>query len=63
MSKPPLSQVVKSVLAAFIGVQSQENRENDFESASASSYIIVGIVATILFVLSLVFVVGLITGS
>lgn len=63
MSKPPLSQVVKSVLAAFIGVQSQANREQDFNSGSASSYIIVGLIATALFVLLLVFLVGQITGS
>lgn len=60
MSKPSLIEVVKSVLAAFIGVQSKVNREKDFTEGSASSYIFVGIGATILFILMLVFIVSLV---
>ena len=30
MSKPKLKQVIQSVLAAAIGVQSKANRERDF---------------------------------
>ncbi|NOQ35811.1 MAG: DUF2970 domain-containing protein [Methylococcaceae bacterium] len=63
MSKPTLIEVVKSVLAAFAGVQSRDNREKDFASGSASTYIFVGIGVTILFVLLIVFVVSQITGS
>ena len=58
MSKPPLSQVIKSVLAAFIGVQSEANRKKDFESGSISSYIIAGIIFTVLFVVSIIFLVS-----
>ena len=60
MSKPSLIQVVKSVLSAFIGVQSEANREKDFTGGSASSYIFVGIIATILFIFMLVFIVSLV---
>jgi hypothetical protein len=63
MSKPTFFQIVKSVFAAFIGVQSKENQKNDFTTGRASSYIFVGISATILFVLSLVFIVNLVTST
>ena len=34
MSKPTITQVIKSVLAAAIGVQSNDNRQKDFEQGS-----------------------------
>jgi len=61
MSKPSLLHVIKSVLAAGIGVQSNKNREIDFEHGSLSSYIIVGFIATVLFILAIVSVVSLVT--
>ena len=63
MSTSTFFQVVKSILAAFIGVQSKANRQNDFTNGNASSYILVGIGATVIFVLSLVFIVNLVVGS
>ncbi|MCK5829456.1 MAG: DUF2970 domain-containing protein [Methylococcales bacterium] len=57
MSKPNLLHVIQSVLAAAIGVQSNKNRERDFEQGSLPSYLIVGFIFTILFILSLVFIV------
>ena len=60
MSKPKLKQVIQSVLAAAIGVQSKANRERDFEQGSMSSYLVVGAIATVLFVLSLVAIVAFI---
>ena len=40
MSKSPgLFDVVKSVLAAAFGVQSEENRERDFKHGKASHFI------------------------
>ena len=60
MSKPTLKQVIQSVLAAAIGVQSKENRERDFEHGSMSSYLIVGAIATVLFILALVSIVSFI---
>ncbi|MFW5443078.1 MAG: DUF2970 domain-containing protein [Methylococcaceae bacterium] len=62
MSKPSLLHVIKSVIAAGIGVQSKKNREIDFEQGSLSSYLIVGFIATVLFILTLVFIVSTITG-
>lgn len=62
MSKPSLLQVVKSVLAAAIGVQSEKNREVDFKQGSLSAYIIVGLIGTVLFILALVTLVSLIIG-
>jgi len=53
MSKPSLKQVIQSVLAAAIGVQSKANRERDFENGSLSSYLIVGAIAVLLFILTL----------
>lgn len=58
MSKTDLLQVIKSVLAAAIGVQSEKNRKIDFEQGSLPSYLIVGFIFTILFILVLVFIVN-----
>jgi Protein of unknown function (DUF2970) len=58
MSEPTLLQTLKSVLAAFIGVQSDKNRKVDFEQGSLKNYIIGGIVFTILFVATIIFVVS-----
>jgi hypothetical protein len=58
--KPSLWQVIGSVLAAGFGVQSQHNRERDFTGGSASQYIIVGIIATVLFVATLLGIISLI---
>ena len=60
MSKPTLKQVIQSVLAAAIGVQSNENRQRDFEHGSLSSYLVVGAIATVLFILTLVSIVSFI---
>ena len=60
MSKPTLKQVIQSVFAAFIGIQSKANRQRDFEHGSLSSYLIVGAIATVLFILTLVTIVSFI---
>jgi len=62
MSKPSLLHVVKSVIAAAVGVQSNKNREIDFKHGSLPAYIIVGVIATILFILAIVTVVSMVTG-
>lgn len=54
MAKPSLLHIVKSVIAAIIGVQSDKNREIDFQHGSLSTYIIVGIIATLIFILIIV---------
>lgn len=52
--------VVKSVLAAFFGVQSARNRERDFRYGKPIHFILVGLLATLLFVLTVYGVVRLI---
>lgn len=51
--KPSLWQVVASVLSAGFGVQSNANRKRDFQHASAGLFVGIGVVATILFILSI----------
>lgn len=58
MSKPTISQVFKSVISAFIGVQSESNRKKDFEHGSLSTYVIAGIVVTVLLVAAIIFLVS-----
>ena len=52
--------VIKSVGAAFIGVQSNKNRERDFSEGKLSHFIIVGIVCVAIFIGALVAVVSLV---
>ena len=50
--KPGLTfaQLAKSTLAAFIGVQSNANRERDFTQGKFSTFIIGGILFALLFI-------------
>ncbi|MEW5682463.1 MAG: DUF2970 domain-containing protein [Pseudomonadota bacterium] len=59
-NKPALRQVIKAVLGAFVGVQSEQQRQQDFASSSPIPYIIVGLVVTLLFVAVLLLVVKLV---
>jgi hypothetical protein len=56
--KPNWRQVVKAVLAAFAGVQSEQQRQQDFSARSPLPYIIVGVIFTLLFVAILLAVVS-----
>ncbi|MDR5898374.1 DUF2970 domain-containing protein [Halomonas vilamensis] len=47
-------RVIKSVLAALIGVQKNQQREEDFSSEKPLVFIITAIMITILFVLVLI---------
>lgn len=60
-NKSKTMQVIKSVFAAAVGVQSEENRIRDFQSGSPLPYIIAGVIFTIVFVLALVGLVLLVT--
>lgn len=55
-------QVIKAVLGAFIGVQSEKQRQQDFQTSSAVPYIIVGIIMALLFVALLLLTVTLVLG-
>lgn len=61
--KPGLGSVIKSILAAAIGVQSDKNRERDFEQGSPLAFIIGGFVFTLLFIATVATVVGLVLSS
>ena len=58
--KPSLNAVIKSILAAAIGVQSDKNRTRDFEQGNPLVFIIGGIVFTLLFIITIASVVGLV---
>lgn len=55
-----LLQVIGSVLAGALGVQKRANLERDFKHGKASKFIIVGIIFTIIFVLTIFGVVQLV---
>ena len=61
--KPSLIDVLKSVLASFFGVQSDEKRKRDFQQGSPTQFIIVGLVLTVLFIVGMIFLVKLILAS
>jgi len=63
MSKPTIIQVIKSVLAAAIGVQSEDNRLKDFGQGSLATYVIAGVIFTILFISALIFLVSKVIGG
>ena len=60
VSKSNIMQLIKSVLSAAIGVQSDENRRKEFEQGSLSSYVIAGVIFTVLFVGGLILLVSMI---
>lgn len=53
-SRPSWLKVIQSVLAGLFGVQSGANRERDFTSGRPGDYIFIGIIAIVIFVLTLV---------
>ena len=61
--KTSLLSVVKSILAAGIGVQSEKNRQRDFEKGNPLLFIIGGIVFTLLFIIAVASVVGLVLSN
>ncbi len=54
---PSFWQVVKSVLAGMLGVQSAENRERDFQHGKFSAYVFVAFIVVTVFILTIVAVV------
>jgi len=61
--KLTLWQIICSVFAAAFGVQSNKNRERDFKQAKPSTYIIAGLIFTVLFVLAVAAVVNLVLSN
>ncbi len=46
--------IIKSVLAAMVGIQSSKNRERDFRHGKPIHFIVAGLIAVALFILLLV---------
>ena len=61
--KPNLLQVIGSVLASLLGVQSGKNRERDFLKGDPRDYIGVYIVLVVLFIISMIVVVNMVISS
>lgn len=59
---PNLLQVIGSVLAAGFGVQSENNRRRDFQHGNLATFVGIGAIATILFILLIYGVVRLVVG-
>ena len=57
-NKSGLGTVVKSILAAAIGVQSNKNRKQDFEEGNPLAFIIGGFIFTLLFIATIASIVG-----
>lgn len=57
---PTLWDVVKSVLAAMLGVQKNKNYERDFQSGKAWQYLVVGLIAVVIFIGVLVTIVNVV---
>lgn len=51
-------QVIGSVLAAMVGIQTEDNRERDFTSGQIGNYIFVGIIVVIIFIFTLISIVN-----
>lgn len=49
--RPGFLDTLKSVLAAFFGVQSNERRERDFTHGKPAHFIIIGLILTVVFIL------------
>ncbi len=47
--KTPMGKVLLSIMAAFIGVQSEKNRAHDFQQSSILPFLLVGVVMAALF--------------
>ena len=58
--KLTLLQTIGSVLASFFGVQSGRNRQRDFQHGSAPKFIAVGLILTVVLVVTLWLVVKLV---
>ena len=58
-----IGQVISSVFAAGLGVQSSANRERDFKEGRAGVFIAAGITFTVLFVATVLTIVKMVLSS
>lgn len=57
-AKPSALNIVLSACAAAFGVQSNKNRERDFEGGNIYHYIVAGIIFTACFIAAVAFIVN-----
>ena len=60
MSNVRIIPLIKSILSAAIGVQSEENRRKEFEQGSLATYVIAGVIFTALFVGCIILIVSMV---
>ncbi len=58
--KPTFWQVVISVLAAALGVNSRKNQERDFQSSSPLPFIVGGLIFGLIFIIAVALVVAIV---
>jgi|AZIJ01.1.fsa_nt_gi hypothetical protein len=58
--KPKTFDLLKSTLSAAIGVQSNANREKDFTHGNIKTFVVAGIIFTVLFIGTVITVVNLV---
>ncbi len=59
MAKAPgFTQVLKAVLGAIVGVQSEQQRQKDFQTTTIWPYLIAGILAVLAFIVLLLLLVS-----
>ncbi|MEJ2142437.1 MAG: DUF2970 domain-containing protein [Gammaproteobacteria bacterium] len=60
---PTLMDVTRSVLWGMLGVQKKKNYERDFTKGKPWQYVVIGLVAVSIFIISIVVVVNLVLSS
>ncbi|SIS43411.1 DUF2970 domain-containing protein [Neptunomonas antarctica] len=53
--RPSLWQMLLSVLAAMIGVQSEKNHERDFSKGRLWPFVFLGLITLIVFIIAVIF--------
>ena len=61
--RPNLIQVIISVLASLLGVQSGKNRERDFTKGDPKHFIGVYVALVVIFVISMIVIVNMVLAS
>ncbi|MDO6445065.1 DUF2970 domain-containing protein [Colwellia sp. 1_MG-2023] len=55
-----IRNTIKSVASAFLGVQSDKNREKDFTEGKFSHFVIIGLLGVIIFIGALISIVSIV---
>jgi len=61
--RPRWWQIALSTVAAAFGVQSRNNQQRDFEHGNLTTYIVSGVIFTLIFITGVAFVVGRVLSS